>query len=95
MLNKMSKYRYSYGRTPAKQVPEEPWQICKGGMWLHQSGKTNEYCEKLFSSPKGREVYAENTCSRGMMGAKIDYSAIISPPISNANWENSIKCNKN
>ena len=91
----MNRHRYYYGRTPAKKVPEEPWQICKGGMYLHQSGKTNQYCQNLFNSKEGRRVYAENTCRRGMMGGKIDYSMIISPPISNSKWENSIKCRNN
>lgn len=92
----MNKYRYNYGRKPAKQIPSDPMNICKGGSYMHQSGPTHDFCKNIFNTPEGKIYYKQNSCrKRGiLMGAPLDYSIIISPPLSDANWNNAIKCRK-
>ena len=92
----MSKYNYKYGRTPAKQIPSNPISICKGGSYMHQSGPTASYCQKYFTTPQGQQYYKDHSCRKHgiLMGAPIDVTKIISPPMSDSNWNNAINCKK-
>ena len=92
----MSKYRYNYGRTPATEIPSDPMNKCKGGPYMHQSGPTASYCQKIFSTPQGRQYYKDHSCRKHgiLIGAPINVTKIISPPMSDSNWQNAIKCRK-
>ena len=92
----MNKYKYSYGRVPATQIPSDPASICKGGWYMHQSGPTASYCKNLLSTTQGILYYNMNTCSKHgtLMGRPLNYERIFSPPLSDINWKNGIKCMK-
>ena len=92
----MNKYYAKYGRVPATQIPSNPADICKGGPYLHQSGPTHEYCKKLYSTPQGRAILQNGSCRKHgiLMGKPINYDMFLSPPMSDANWNNAINCRK-